>query len=79
MAVAHTQETRKAAVTDYPKQKNCEMKVIPCIYVRLVRGAGIPDDVVREVEQWWTLDGSLIAERDPCPVAVAGERERCVR
>ena len=52
---------------NYPRQENREVKIISCIHVRVVRGAGTQDDIVREVEQWWTLDGGLITERDPFP------------
>lgn len=53
-------------MTDYPLQENREVKVIECIHVTVVRGAGTASDIAREVEQWWTFDGRLIAEHDPC-------------
>ena len=30
------------------------------------RGAGVQDDPVRVITQYWTLDGVLLAEVDPC-------------
>ena len=40
-------------------------KVIRVIETRAIRGCGTVDDVNREVIQYWSLDGDLLAEVDP--------------
>ena len=35
------------------------------IYVRVARGTGLPGDEVREVHQYWSMDGRFLAECDP--------------
>ncbi|MFA6290159.1 MAG: hypothetical protein WC637_00180 [Victivallales bacterium] len=44
-------------------------KVIQVIQTTLLRrGKGIaPDDPVRIITQYWTLDGKLLVEHDPYP------------
>ena len=41
------------------------LKLIEIIFIEFVRGEGTEKDAVRTVEQYWTRDGELIAERDP--------------
>jgi hypothetical protein len=41
-------------------------KVVRLIHTTLLRrGAGTEGDPVRTIDQWWTLDGELVVERDP--------------
>lgn len=42
-----------------------EARVIQVIETKALRGAGTPDDLVRVVTQYWSLDGELLAESDP--------------
>ncbi len=39
-------------------------KVINVIEVRTIKGIGTKNDPVKEVIQYWSLDGRLIAEKD---------------
>ena len=39
-------------------------EVIEVIRTKAMRGAGIEEDPVREVTQYWTFDGRLIGEED---------------
>lgn len=41
-------------------------EVISVIKTVSTRGNGV-DSVFREVIQYWSLDGKLLAESDPCP------------
>ena len=43
------------------------VRVISVIEVKANRGLGIKDDPVREITQYWDMDGNLLAERDPDP------------
>lgn len=46
-----------------PKQ----VEVIQVIKTTLARrGSGKPDSPIRELTQFWTIDGELLLERDPC-------------
>jgi hypothetical protein len=40
-------------------------KVIQVIETKALRGEGVEGDPVRDILQYWTLDGRLIAEWDP--------------
>ena len=40
-------------------------RVIQVIETRSIRGRGTADDVNREVIQYWSFDGELLAEREP--------------
>lgn len=40
------------------------VKVISVIEVKATRGLGIEEDPVREITQYWDLDGNLLAEKD---------------
>lgn len=40
------------------------VKVINVIEVKAKRGLGIEKDPVREITQYWDMDGNLLAERD---------------
>jgi hypothetical protein len=41
-------------------------KVVQLIHTSLLRrGAGVANDPVRIIDQWWTMDGELVVERDP--------------
>ena len=43
-----------------------EVQVIRVIRTTLERrGKGVVGDPIRRIEQFWTLDGYLLAERDP--------------
>lgn len=39
-------------------------RVISVIETKAVRGRGTSDDPVREVTEYWSLDGEKLAERD---------------
>ena len=41
------------------------LKLVEMICIEFARGEGTEKDAVRIVEQYWTRDGELIAERDP--------------
>lgn len=43
-------------------------KVIQVIETKSIRGSGNEDDFCREVTQYWSLDGKLLAECDPCDI-----------
>lgn len=40
------------------------VRVISVIEVKANRGLGIKDDPVREITQYWDMDGIFLAERD---------------
>lgn len=40
------------------------VRVISVIEVKANRGLGIKDDPVREITQYWDMDGNFLAERD---------------
>ena len=40
-------------------------ELIQVIHLRKRRGKGTTEDVVRMVDQYWSVDGKLLAERDP--------------
>lgn len=44
------------------------VKVIQVIEVISLRGKGTEDEIYREVIQYWSLDGVLLAEHDPVKV-----------
>jgi len=35
------------------------------LWVRLIRGHGTSESPIRQVQQFWSPDGKLLAERDP--------------
>ncbi len=39
-------------------------KIIEVIETKSIRGAGTDEDICREVTQYWSLDGELLAERE---------------
>ena len=41
--------------------------MIKVIEVKAKRGLGIEKDPVREITQYWDIEGNLLAERDPDP------------
>ena len=41
-------------------------KLVEVIETEIVRGKGIDTDPCRAVVQYWSKDGELLAERDPC-------------
>ena len=43
------------------------VKVISVIEVKVKRGFGIKGDPVREITQYWDIDGNFLAERDDEP------------
>lgn len=36
------------------------------VHVRLKRGTGATEDPVRLISQFWSFEGELLAEQDPC-------------
>jgi hypothetical protein len=42
-------------------------RVVEVIETRAVRGHGTEDDLIREVAQYWSRAGEMLAENDPCP------------
>ena len=40
-------------------------RIIQCIEVTAVRGRGTQQDPYRNVKQYWSQDGRLLAEHDP--------------
>lgn len=40
-------------------------QVISVIEITVLRGAGTRESILREVKQYWTLDGLFLAEYDP--------------
>ncbi len=43
------------------------VKVVPVIEVKIMKGLGIEGDKVREVTEYWDLNGDFLAERDTDP------------
>ena len=41
-------------------------QVIQVIETELLRGEGTNEDMCRIVKQYWSFDGELLAENDPC-------------
>ena len=41
-------------------------KVIQVIETSILRGEGVSYDRIRQITQYWSLDGILLAEVDPC-------------
>lgn len=41
-------------------------RVVPVVETRALRGNGTEEDKCREVTQYWSLGGELLAENDPC-------------
>ncbi len=50
-------------------------RVIEVIETDICRGKGTKEDRCRRVMQYWSRDGELLAERDPCSVIPAPEQE----
>lgn len=42
-------------------------RIIVAIETKSLRGSGTEEDKCREVIQYWSLKGELLAENDPCP------------
>ena len=51
------------------------VKVINVIEVKAKRGLGIEKDPVREITQYWDMDGNFLAERDDDPTLLAEQIE----
>lgn len=49
------------------------VKVIKVIEVKAKRGLGIEKDPVREITQYWDMDGNLLAESDSDPQFVSDQ------
>lgn len=49
------------------------VKVIKVIEVKAKRGLGIEKDPVREITQYWDIEGNLLAERDPDPQLLSNQ------
>lgn len=43
-------------------------RIIKVIETKSIRGYGTEIDLCREVTQYWSLDGELLAENDPCAI-----------
>ena len=43
-------------------------KIIEVIETKSIRGYGTEEDISREVTQYWSIDGKLLAECDPCAI-----------
>lgn len=50
-------------------------KIIQVIESEITRGTGVMGDVYRGVKQYWTPEGVLLAEVDPCPSNVSVPRK----
>lgn len=44
------------------------LRFVEVIELKVVRGNGTPDDLSRVVTQYWSKDGKLLAEHDPCEI-----------
>ena len=51
------------------------VKVISVIEVKAKKGMGIDGDPVREITQYWDMDGNFLAERDDDPALLAEQIE----
>ena len=51
------------------------VKVISVVEVKAKRGRGIEGDPVREITQYWDMDGNFLAERDDDPTLLAEQIE----
>ena len=51
------------------------VKVISVVEVKAKRGMGIEGDPVREITQYWDMDGNFLAERDDAPTLLAEQIE----
>ena len=51
------------------------VKVISVIEVKAKKGMGIEGDPVREITQYWDMDGNFWAERDDDPTLLAEQIE----
>ena len=51
------------------------VKVISVVEVKAKRGMGIEGDPVREITQYWDMDGNFLAERDDGPTLLAEQIE----
>ena len=51
------------------------VKVISVVEVKAKRGMGIEGDPVREITQYWDMDGKFLAERDDDPTLLAEQIE----
>lgn len=49
------------------------VKVIEVIETRSLRGLGVEGDPAREVTQYWSFDGKLLAESDPTTLHLSEE------
>ena len=41
-------------------------ELIEIIHLKIRRGKGTDEDIIRLVDQYWSKDGKLLAENDPC-------------
>ena len=69
MSHRHTQKNvwgGMKMMSQYDGRSNKEVEVIQVIRTTLLRmGEGTDKDPIRRIEQFWTLDGILLAENDP--------------
>jgi hypothetical protein len=49
------------------------VRIISVIEVKAKRGLGIEEDPVREITQYWDLEGNLLTEIDPYPYVADDE------
>lgn len=55
----------KSAKRNCPPQRNGQRKGDSVIVTEAIEGRGTEDDPVRNVLQYWSLDGKLLAKVDP--------------
>lgn len=47
------------------------LRFVEVIELKVVRGAGTPYDMSRIVTQYWSKEGELLAEHDPCEIGTS--------
>ena len=58
-------QSRDAKITPVDTFPACSCEVMQVIHSQIVRGEGTEEDMVRYVDQYWSLEGELLAEYDP--------------
>lgn len=65
-ALATAKAQDEVAIKKGVRPRGCDSaRIITVIETRSIRGHGITNDPVREVVQYWSTDGDLLAESDP--------------
>lgn len=58
-------------MTTYQRASNVDSaSVIQVIQVFSVTGAGVEGDPIRQIVEYYSLDGELLAWRDPCKITI---------